>query len=208
MDSDLHFVLVTTGTELRACPQGTSVANCKAPPLLISNMKRPRPSRDATRVPSPVVVLVSRLLFGRRSVMSEGAARGGGRATRTRRARRAYIAGGSHRRSSAGTSHAAVVLSSSLVPSPVVVLVSPLHFGRRSVLSEGAARGGRRVTRARRARRAYIAGGSHRRSSAGTSRAAVVLSSLSVLLSCLSSRPSLRGRATPSLHPRNLRLSI
>ena len=152
MDSDLHFVLVTTGTELRACPQGTSVIDCKAPPLLISNMKRPRPSRDATRVPSPVVVLVSRLLFGRRSVMSEGAARGGGRATRTRRARRAYIAGGSHRRSSAGTSHAAVVLSSSLVPSPVVVLVSRLLFGRRSVLSEGAARGGSDGRRARGAR--------------------------------------------------------
>ena len=328
MDSDLHFVLVTTGTELRACPQGTSVANCKAPPLLISNMKRPRPSRDATRVSSPVVVLVSRLLFGRRSVLSEGAARGGAtgdaraaratcvhrgwfsppqlgrdiarrggpllfsrpvagrrprlasslrsplraergrgargatgdaraaraarvhrgwfsppqlsrdiarrggpllfsrpvagrrprltsslrsplraergrsargerRATRARRARRAYIAGGSHRRSSAGTSRAAVVLSSSLVPSPVVVLVSRLHFGRRSVLSEGAARGGGRATRARRARRAYIAGGSHRRSSAATSRAAVVLSSLS---SCLVSRPVRRSARAPLLH--------
>ena len=87
--------------------------------------------------------------------------------------------------------------SSSLVPSPLVVLVSRLLFGRRSVLSEGAARGGRRATRVRRARRAYIAAGSHRRCSAGTSRAAVVLSSSS---SCLVCRPVRRSARAPLLH--------
>ena len=69
-------------------------------------------------------------------------------------------------------------------------------LGRRSVRSEGATRGGRRVTRARRARRAYIAGGSRRRSSAGTSRAAVVLSSWSSSLV-----PSVAPRARRSFAP-------
>ena len=58
-------------------------------------------------------------------------------------------------------SRAVVVFSSSssLVLSPVVVLVSRLLFGRRSVRSEGDARGARRATRGRRAQRACIAGG-------------------------------------------------
>ena len=135
-------------------------------------------------------------------VFSSVAAPCGARARRARgegrRARRAYIAGGSRRRSSAGTSRAAVFFPScsSLVPSPAVVLVSRLLFGRRSVRSEGATHGGRRVTRARRARRAYIAGGSRRRSSAGTSRAAVVLSSWSSSLV-----PSVAPRARRSFAP-------
>ena len=94
-----------------------------SPPQLSRDIaRRGGLSSSSSLVPSPVVVLVSRLLFGRRSVLSEGAARGGRRATRARRARRAYIAGGSHRRSSAGTSRAAVVLSSSsFLPGPRVV---------------------------------------------------------------------------------------
>ena len=77
---------------------------------------------SSSLVPSPAIVLVSRFLFGRRSVPSEGAAQGGRWTTRAQRARRAYITGGSHRRSSAETSRAAVVLSSSsccLVSRPV-----------------------------------------------------------------------------------------
>ena len=60
-----------------------------------------------------------------------------------------------------GRSRATVLLGSSLVPSPVVVvvLVSRLLFDRRCARSEGAARGGRRTTRARRAQRTCIAGG-------------------------------------------------
>ena len=109
--------------------------------------------------------------------------------TRARRARRACVAvGGSRRRSRAGPfARAAVVFfsCSSPVRSPVVVLVlvSRLLYGRCSVRSEGAARGGRRVTRARRARRACVAvGGTRRRSRAGPfARAAVVSSSLALL---------------------------
>ena len=177
-----------------------------------------------TRRPDPphLSVLVVRPAAGAQTLLAAFARRRADRAgrgdalahARRRRAVRGARVGGSSRCTSAGTSRAAVprcffVSSSSLAPSPVFVLVWLLLFGRRALRSEGATHGGRRVTRARRARRAYIAGGSRRRSSAGTSRAAVVLSSSS---SCLVSRPVRRSarapRAAPSLHPRNLRLSI
>ena len=69
-------------------------------------------------------------------------------------ARATRAVGDSRRRSRAGPfARAAVIFfsCSSPVRSPVVVLVSRLLYGRRSVRSEGAARGGRRGTRARRA---------------------------------------------------------
>ena len=90
--------------------------------------------------------------FARRRV--DRAGRGGALAhARRRRAARAWVA----LAAAPQPGHRAPRLSSPrplLVPSPVVILVSRLLFvGRRSVLSEGAARGGRRATRARRARR-------------------------------------------------------
>ena len=153
-------------------------------------------------VRSPVVVLVSRLLYGRRSVRSEGAAHGGQRGTRARRARRARVAvGGSRRRSRAGPfARAAVVVffsCSSPVRSPVVVLVlvSRLLYGRRSVWLRG--RGGRRATGDARATRAV--GGSRRRSRAEPfAHAAVVFLLLLLFARLVAGR---RPRLTPSLRP-------
>ena len=81
-------------------------------------------------------------------------------------------------------SRAVVVFSSSssVVLSPVVVLVSRLLFTRRSVRSEGAARAGLRVTRARHARRAFMRVVLAAIVEQGRSRAMVVLSSFSPLV--------------------------
>ena len=87
---------------------------------------------------------------------------------------------------------ALLFLGSSLVPSPLVVLVSRLLFGRRSVRSEGAARAERRVTRARRARRACVAGGS---SPPQSSRGVRALRALLLLLLASSLVPSVAPRA-------------
>ena len=101
--------------------------------------------------------------------------------------------GGSRRCSSARTSRAVVVSSSPafLVLSPVGVLVSRLLIARRSVRSEEAARAERQATCAQRTRRAYNAGGSHRRSRAGRSRAVVAYSSPSSLVLSVAPRAPL-----------------
>ena len=168
------------------CCRSSARVEQRARPLSVFDRSNvPRIASPLTRRSDPLhlFVLVVRLsagagaqtllaAFARRRV--DRAGRGDALAhARRRRAARAWVA----LAAAPQPRHRAPRLSSPrplLVPSPVVVLVSRLLFGRRSVLSEGAARGGRRATRARRARRAYIAGGSYRRSSAGTSRAAVV----------------------------------
>ena len=133
-------------------------------------------------VRSPVVVLVSRLLFGRRSVRSEGAGGDGGRVRDARGAvrRRGWFSPPQSSRAVCARRGGLVLLLFSR-PVVVLVLVSRLLYGRRSVWSEGAGGGGRRGTRARRARLACVAvGGSRRRSRAGPfARAAVVLFSCS-----------------------------
>ena len=160
-------------------------------------------SSSSSLVPSPVVVLVSRLLFGRRSVLSEGAARGGRWATRARRARRAYIAGGSHRRSSAGTSRAGGPLLLVLFSRPFAGRRPRLASSRRSPLRAERGRGARGATsdtRATRATRVHRGWFSSTLLSRDIARRGGPL--LLVILPCLSSRPSLRARAAPSLHPR------
>ena len=89
--------------------------------------------------------------------------------------------------------------SSSLVPSPLVVLVSRLLFGRRSVLGRGAwgATGDARAARATRVHRGWFSPPLLGRDIARRGGPLLL-----VLLSCLSSRPSLRAGAAPSLHPR------
>ena len=124
-----------------------------------------------TRRPDPphLSVLVVRPAAGAQTLLAAFARCRGDRAgrgdalahARRRRAVRGARVGGSRRRTSAGTSRAAVprcffVTSSSLAPSPVFVLVWRLLFGRRALRSEGAARGGRRATRAARVHRGWL----------------------------------------------------
>ena len=73
-----------------SAPRGSSAASSACVGALARGAPEPRSTevKCAFNLP-PVVVLVSRLLFGRRSVRSEGAARAERRATRARRARRA-----------------------------------------------------------------------------------------------------------------------
>mgnify|MGYP007134747351 CR=1 FL=1 len=124
-----------------------------------------------TRRPDPphLSVLVVRPAAGAQTLLAAFARRRADRAgrgdalahARRRRAVRGARVGGSSRCTSAGTSRAAVprcffVSSSSLAPSPVFVLVWRLLFGRRALRSEGAARAGRRATRAARVHRGWL----------------------------------------------------
>ena len=129
----------TARLRARSGPRGSRAA------LLLRMRRRARSTarrrgKVCSRLLSPVVVPVSRLLFGR-PVRSEETARASRRA-----GPRATRAGASasrvvhHRRSRAGASSRWRFLLGSLVLSPVVVLVSRLLSRRRSVRSEGAAR--------------------------------------------------------------------
>ena len=101
---------------------------------------------------SPVGVLVSRRLFGRRSVRSKRAARlhrDGGRA---RDARRGWFSPPESSRAVRARRGGLFFSCSSPVRSPVVVFVSCLLYGRRSTRSEGAGGDGGQARGARGAR--------------------------------------------------------
>ena len=104
------------------------------------------------RSPVVVLVLVSPLLYSRRSVWSEGAGGGRRRVMCARRAPWVVLAAAVEQGRLRAPRWSSFSSCFSSVRSPVVVLVSRLLYGRRSARSEGAARGGRRGTRAQRAR--------------------------------------------------------
>ena len=158
------------------------------------------------------MVRLSRPVAGRRPCLASSfrlplcTERGSGACGATGDGRRARDARGAcasrvvhHRRSRARAlaraACALLILGFSLVRSPVVVFVSRLRFGRRSMRGEGPARAERRATCARRARRACIAGGlSPPQSSRGVARCgAVLLLGSSLVLSFAPHAPHLRS---------------
>ena len=169
-------------------------------------MKRPRPSRDARPVAGRRPRLASSLRSPLRAERGRGArgATGDARAARAARVHRGWFSPPQLSRDIAR--RGGPLLFSRPVAGRRPRLASSLRSPLRAERGRGArgATGDARAARATRVHRGWFSPPQLGRDIARRGGPLLLL----VLLSCLSSRPSLRARAAPSLHPRNLWLSF